>query len=152
MPASRSARAITLAPRSCPSSPGLATRTRILGSLIVIHLTTGGKSPHRVPRDLPLEGLGIKALPQIPASDAAIRLPALCDFLHLLWARQLDLPLASLLSRRGLLPCLGPLHVEIMLMHCHADAEITGWQYIFALQREHKKHLRRPHADALHLG
>src|SRR5437867_5738261 len=29
MPASRSARAITLAPRSCPSRPGLATNTRI---------------------------------------------------------------------------------------------------------------------------
>src|SRR4029077_9735831 len=29
MPASRNARAITLAPRSCPSSPGLATSTRI---------------------------------------------------------------------------------------------------------------------------
>src|SRR5260370_41970135 len=29
MPASRNARAITLAPRSCPSSPGLATNTRI---------------------------------------------------------------------------------------------------------------------------
>src|SRR6478609_8790939 len=28
-PASRKARAITLAPRSCPSSPGLATRIRI---------------------------------------------------------------------------------------------------------------------------
>src|SRR5260370_6364353 len=29
MPASRNARAITLAPRSCPSNPGLATSTRI---------------------------------------------------------------------------------------------------------------------------
>src|SRR5260370_16646960 len=29
IPASRNARAITLAPRSCPSSPGLATNTRI---------------------------------------------------------------------------------------------------------------------------
>src|SRR5919197_171722 len=29
MPASRSARAITLAPRSCPSRPGLAMTTRI---------------------------------------------------------------------------------------------------------------------------
>src|SRR5579864_316198 len=29
MPASRRARAITLAPRSCPSNPGLATSTRI---------------------------------------------------------------------------------------------------------------------------
>src|SRR5438132_1238391 len=32
MPASRRARAITLAPRSWPSRPGLATRTRILRS------------------------------------------------------------------------------------------------------------------------
>src|SRR2546429_5974987 len=30
MPASRSARAMILAPRSCPSRPGLATTTRIL--------------------------------------------------------------------------------------------------------------------------
>src|SRR5688572_23271346 len=33
MPASRSARAITFAPRSCPSSPGFATRTRIRFSI-----------------------------------------------------------------------------------------------------------------------
>src|SRR5215472_19019104 len=33
MPASRRARAITLAPRSWPSRPGLATRTRILRSV-----------------------------------------------------------------------------------------------------------------------
>src|SRR6185312_2528187 len=35
MPASRRARAITLAPRSCPSKPGFATNTRILCSGIV---------------------------------------------------------------------------------------------------------------------
>ena len=34
MPASRNARAITFAPRSWPSSPGLAIRTRIFGSSI----------------------------------------------------------------------------------------------------------------------
>src|SRR3989442_15716419 len=34
-PASRSARATILAPRSCPSSPGLATTTRILRSVMV---------------------------------------------------------------------------------------------------------------------
>src|SRR5437773_551272 len=34
MPASRSARAITFAPRSCPSSPGLATSTRIFCSVM----------------------------------------------------------------------------------------------------------------------
>src|SRR5207253_3940500 len=33
MPASRSARAITLAPRSCPSRPGLAMTTRIFCTL-----------------------------------------------------------------------------------------------------------------------
>src|SRR5918998_5163491 len=35
IPASRSARAITFAPRSWPSSPGLATRTRIFLSLML---------------------------------------------------------------------------------------------------------------------
>src|SRR5918997_4628631 len=35
IPASRSARAMTLAPRSWPSSPGLATRTRIFLSLML---------------------------------------------------------------------------------------------------------------------
>src|ERR671914_484727 len=34
MPASRSARAMIFAPRSCPSSPGLATTTRIFRSAI----------------------------------------------------------------------------------------------------------------------
>src|SRR5690242_19698038 len=33
IPASRKARAITFAPRSCPSRPGLATSTRILDSI-----------------------------------------------------------------------------------------------------------------------
>src|ERR1700678_1710375 len=37
MPASRRARAITLAPRSCPSRPGLPTNTRILRSVIEHH-------------------------------------------------------------------------------------------------------------------
>src|SRR5579862_2586413 len=36
MPASRSARAITLAPRSWPSSPGLATSTRIGGFILYV--------------------------------------------------------------------------------------------------------------------
>ena len=40
MPASRSARAITLAPRSCPSRPGLAIRTRIGLSIVVLCSTS----------------------------------------------------------------------------------------------------------------
>src|SRR5258708_38868871 len=35
MPASRKARAITFAPRSCPSRPGLPPRTRIFFSLVL---------------------------------------------------------------------------------------------------------------------
>src|SRR3990170_1290274 len=35
MPASRSARAMILAPRSCPSSPGLAINTRIFFALMI---------------------------------------------------------------------------------------------------------------------
>src|SRR6266852_4424906 len=42
MPASRNARAMTLAPRSCPSRPGFATSTRIFRSAIDLHLTTEG--------------------------------------------------------------------------------------------------------------
>src|SRR5213079_1617865 len=56
MPASRRARAITLAPRSWPSRPGLATRTRIFGSAIASYLTTNlkyvgarGESSTRIP-------------------------------------------------------------------------------------------------------
>src|SRR6267154_2936513 len=41
MPASRSAAATTLAPRSCPSSPGLATSTRIGRCFLEAGLTRG---------------------------------------------------------------------------------------------------------------
>src|SRR5882757_3972913 len=46
MPASRKARAMTLAPRSCPSRPGFATSTRIFRSAIDFHLTTAGAEVH----------------------------------------------------------------------------------------------------------
>src|SRR6266567_4929650 len=89
MPASRSARAITLAPRSWPSRPGLATRTRILGSDIGFHLTTVGTEAHRVTspafdRRLWLDSnrLDVQTPPQIPARDGAVRLPAFGDLLH----------------------------------------------------------------------
>src|ERR1022692_3884139 len=140
MPASRSARAITLAPRSCPSSPGFATNTRILRSAIVIHLTTEATGAHRgcVPLCPPwLEGLRIQTLPQIPTSHAAIRFPALCDLLHLLRARQFEPPLAALLGGRRLFRCLRPLHIEIVLVHRHAHAKIACRQYVLALQCEH---------------
>src|SRR5215467_7786050 len=92
MPASRSARAITLAPRSWPSRPGLATRTRILASVAIprfnhkgpgramkLSRTKGLRAPNRAG----LQGLDVHASPQIPARNAAIRLPGTCNLLHL---------------------------------------------------------------------
>src|SRR5450755_380326 len=60
MPASRSARAITLAPRSCPSSPGLATSTRIgvFGASVIIVfqiLLIARYNEVRNPHERPLE-------------------------------------------------------------------------------------------------
>src|SRR4051812_29069349 len=43
MPASRSARAMIFAPRSCPSSPGFAINTRIFRSLIFRSLSRGAR-------------------------------------------------------------------------------------------------------------
>src|SRR5438034_1947841 len=49
MPASRSVRAITLAPRSCPSRPTLATTTRVFRTTgrqyMAVRLTVVGSSP-----------------------------------------------------------------------------------------------------------
>src|SRR3954453_8175672 len=50
MPASRRARAMILAPRSCPSSPGLATTTRIFRACVLIggrRILFGGRSRAR---------------------------------------------------------------------------------------------------------
>src|SRR3954462_3145724 len=63
MPASRSARAMIFAPRSCPSSPGLATTTRILP---LDAASTAGRDPTRDaaagdPRCPPSGGIGAPA-------------------------------------------------------------------------------------------
>src|ERR1700760_2058486 len=47
MPASRSARAMIFAPRSCPSRPGLATTTRIFLSEVVAISTARVYCPNR---------------------------------------------------------------------------------------------------------
>src|SRR6476469_7430554 len=54
MPASRSARAMILAPRSCPSKPGLATTTRILRA-VAASISRGSLEDRRLgvgPEDL----------------------------------------------------------------------------------------------------
>src|ERR1700685_243332 len=154
MPASRKARAMTLAPRSCPSSPGLATRTRILKSAIDIHLITVDRTESRhmcsvrdAVKTCVSDGLDIQTSPQIPAGDAAVRFPALGNLLHLRRSRQFDLASRWFLPRRvsfrhtrGTFPPL----IQIVLEHRHADSEISGGQHVFALEGEHQKHLRRP--------
>src|SRR5260370_33972175 len=138
MPSSRSPRAITLAPRSWPSRPGLATRTRILGSDIGFHLTTVGKEAHRVTspafgRRLGLHSnrLDVQTPPQIPACDGAVRLPAFGDLGHVFRLRQFSL--------------------FLVLLNRHLDAVSARRQHHGAAQPKHDKHVRRPHIKTHHL-
>src|ERR1700682_3225338 len=144
---------MTLAPRSWPSRPGFATSTRIFRSGIAIHLTTEATEGHRlvlalvVQMPLRSKSFDIQTPPQIPASDTAIWLPALRDLLHLRRLGQLDLPLAAFL--RGLPGCgLRPLHVEIVLEHCHLYAVVARGKHVRTPEREHQKHVRCPHPNA----
>src|SRR5207245_603294 len=57
MPESRSARAMTLAPRSCPSRPGLAMSTRIGRSMVARECTRSGPQD-RKPLSHDAAGLG----------------------------------------------------------------------------------------------
>src|ERR1700730_5577822 len=158
MPASRKERAITLAPRSCPSRPGFATSTRIFRSTIDLYLTTEGAEVHSY-RGLPafdcrlsifgsqisdlssqtwrgswpsLHGLDIQASPQIPAGHRPIWFPRLCDLRHHFGFRHLAL--------------------LVMFLDCHLDAVISCGQHIGAPQSEHQKHMCSPHSYALDLG
>src|ERR1041384_4475279 len=98
IPASRRARAMTLAPRSCPSRPGLATSTRILCSAMQHHLNTERTRDHRghPALALPLNCLDIQAAPHVPAGHAAIGLPGARDFFHVLGLRELPLTVMPL--------------------------------------------------------
>src|SRR5580704_1968568 len=55
MPASRNARAITFAPRSCPSNPGFAIKTRIFFSGIRRFSVRRNVFLHRSMRDIALD-------------------------------------------------------------------------------------------------
>src|SRR4051812_5377500 len=66
MPASRSARAMIFAPRSCPSRPGLATTTRILR--LDASIGAGSYSPVGVVEPLERPALGQ------PAADGGVQL------------------------------------------------------------------------------
>src|SRR5581483_7588865 len=115
MPASRRARAITFAPRSCPSNPGLATNTRILASSAIaqfnhrrranaeVRIQKAELNSRKQPRLyfciltsdfllLTFLRLHVQTPPKIPASHAAIRRPAFRDFLHLFRLQRLELP------------------------------------------------------------
>src|SRR3954464_15657576 len=72
MPASRSARAMILAPRSCPSRPGFATTTRILRSAMAASLWRAvGKGPGTDERAVFRAGAIADARPHEPAVRAA---------------------------------------------------------------------------------
>src|SRR5580704_14736252 len=161
MPASRRARAITFAPRSCPSRPGFATSTRIfcsVGMLFGMNQRGSTRNALGYNRDRkidqfdgeclselaasfvssavsdfsPLHRLNIQTAPQVPAGDAAIGFPRSGDLFHL--------------------HRIGQLAFMVMLFHCHLDSEVAGRQYVLPLQCEYQKHVRGPDADAFDLG
>src|SRR4051794_33054255 len=77
MPASRSARATTFAPRSCPSSPGFAISTRILSSLIARGVYGRGRRDARSgTRD---RGFAVADLDNSHPLSRKLRLPALYE-------------------------------------------------------------------------
>src|ERR1700685_241276 len=144
IPASRRARAITFAPRSCPSRPGFATSTRIFCSVgiffarAVVHVPTRianvlgyNRKANPVAPGRALHSLDVQTSPQIPAGDAAIWLPRPGNFLHLQW--------------------FGQLAFVVVLLDRHLDAVIARRQHVWPLQREHEKYVRGPNADALYL-
>src|ERR1017187_10463599 len=131
MPASRNARAITFAPRSCPSSPGFATSTRILRSAIKHHLTTEDTGFTEASQEGAEDSSVLSDSPHIPASDAAIRFPCPRDLLHILWFGQLAL--------------------FVVFADGHLHAIIASGKHIRTLQGEHQEHVRGPDSDALHL-
>src|ERR1700734_2630939 len=117
MPASRRARAITFATRSWPSSPGLATSTRILRSGMRSFNHRGGEcrksgqnaeariiwcaalaavfevdaAIRRDPLDcFILDRFDVQAAPEIPAGYAAVGFPGFGDFFHLRWSGEFD--------------------------------------------------------------
>src|SRR5450755_2650837 len=138
MPASRKARAMTLAPRSWPSRPGFATKTRILASSDTSqfkHRVSRGAQGTVVSREAKLRrqlnGFDIETAPKIPAGNAAIRLPAFGDLFHL----------------RGL----GQFPLVVVLSNGSLHAIVAGRQNIGPAQRKHEEHMRRPDADAFDL-
>src|SRR5947209_2253154 len=117
MPASRRARAITLAPRSWPSRPGLATSTRIFLSVGTVSRIHQGLLPRRFRPWLLLCRCGtfarlVQAAPQIPASDGAMRMPRLGQLFDGLGVRHLLF--------------------AICLLDGRADAEVAGGQHVAA--------------------
>src|SRR5436305_10575531 len=123
MPASRRARAMTLAPRSCPSRPGLATSTRIFCSAMQHHLNTERTRDHRdsFASALGLKCLDIQAAPHIPAGHAPVWFPGARDLFHVLGLRQLSL--------------------AVMPLERHLHAIVACGQNIQPAKRENQEHM-----------
>ncbi len=76
--------------------------------------------------------MALQASPQIPARNRTIRTPGFAD-------------LVQPIRRRRLAQAVG-------LLHGLDDAQVAHRQHVGPVQPEHQEHLRRPAADALHLG
>src|SRR5437762_3432843 len=156
MPASRSARAITLAPRSCPSSPGLATSTRIFCSVMESfkHRMSdeGGAWGLRYPV-CPCLSLPLIKLTQSQIANCKLEIENRKSYLplhrlHIQTPPQIparDRPVGFPAFRDFLhLHWFRHLSFAIVFANRRLDAVIACRQYIGTLQREHQEHVCRP--------
>ncbi len=99
-----------------------------------LHRRSGGlrHQPGRLTLTASRRALIFQAPPQVPARDAAVRMPGRGDRLHFLR--------------------FGQLRQTVGFLHGRADAQIAHRQDIGTLQREHQEHLDRPDAHAFHAG
>src|SRR5579872_2164298 len=89
----------------------------------------------------PLHGLHVETSPEVPASDAAIRLPAFRNLFHLLRRREFYFGLAFLSGPElgwFLLRCFCRRSCrcqrQIMLVNCHAHTEISSGEDILTFE------------------
>src|SRR5882762_265556 len=179
IPASRRARAITFAPRSWPSRPGLATSTRILRSFLpssaiqpqfkhTMHgFTTETASCSKA--KWPCLGTGERLsrcaiLLNLSAASFAFS-EHFCFCLRFKGLRRTlrIQALPQIPARKRAVRHPGPgdlLHLRGLGHSAFAvvpadrslDSEISGGEDVGPPQREHQEHLRRPGADAFDLG
>src|SRR5580704_4609383 len=148
MPASRRARAMTFAPRSCPSRPGFATSTRIFcsaGIFFGVYQRGSTRNALGYNRDRKIdqshEECSRRGVLREPSCPLWLAVFSPLHRLNIQTAPQVPAGDAAIgFPRSGdlfHLHRIGQLAFMVMLFHCHSDAEVAGRQYVFLLQSEY---------------